>query len=518
MAKYEGFIPQNVAMPNATKIVVYNPNGKQVGSIALHGLKMPETGEKLYSFGVLSDVHIGQSTATEDFTEALKFLSEETDFICISGDLVHENSDSQRTTYKSLVDAHAKVPVYACAGNHDGYASNTETIISSYTGHPLYYSVTQGNDVFIFVGTKSNITGALFTTAELQWLYETLEANRNKRCFVFQHVRPDDSCGNALGIYTYDIWGGTEQNVFESLLRHYKNVVFFHGHSHLKFNLQLYSELANIDKKFGSWSVHVPSITVPRSTNSVVNPSRVELFAESEGYVVDVYENGVHLRGRDFVKGAFLPIASYWLDTTIKKVEAGTYADETGTLKTYKAIEYIETSNTQYINTEFYPNQDTRVVCEFMYLSGTEIYGCRTSTTVRNFSMRAASSSWQVSYRNGYSSVPGISSNTKNWYIADQDKNVFVIKDTDGVELGRLEFEYANFQCTLPIAIGAIITSSTEANCAYGRFKSCQIYDNGILVRDFIPCINPDGEAGMWDKVENKFYGNAGSGEFIASE
>lgn len=183
----------------------------------------------------------------------------------------------------------------------------------------------------------------------------------------------------------------------------------------------------------------------------------------------------------------------------------------------YKAIEYIGTSDTQYIDTGFIPNQDTRFVCEFMYLSGTEIYGCRTATTTKNFSMRYASSSYQVSYRNGYFSVPG-SSSTRTWYIADQDRNVFSLKSADGLELGRLEFAYADFKCSLPIAIGAIITGSDSANCASGRFKSCQIYDNGILVRDFIPCINPDGEAGMWDKVENKFYGNAGSGTFITSE
>ena len=30
----------------------------------------------------------------------------------------------------------------------------------------------------------------------------------------------------------------------------------------------------------------------------------------------------------------FLPIASYWLDTTLQTVEAGTYSDSTGTIIT----------------------------------------------------------------------------------------------------------------------------------------------------------------------------------------
>ena len=334
---YTKFIPQNIAPLGVRRISIHDSNGNRVGQIPLGNLAIKSVGKKLYSFGALSDVHIGQNTAMADFTKALQYLSAETDFICISGDMVHADSDSQRTEYKSLVDTYAAVPVYACAGNHDGYNSNIETLISSYTGKPLYYTITQGNDVFIFVGVKSNTTGSIFTTAELQWLYETLEANRNKRCFVFQHVRPDDACGNALGIYEYDIWGGIEQKVFESFLRHYSNVILFHGHSHLKFNLQQYSDLANIDKVFGCWSIHIPSITVPRSTESAVNPSRVELFAESEGYIVDVYKNGIHLRGRDFVKGEFLPIASYWLDTTLQEIPEKSYTDSTGTIVTQGA-------------------------------------------------------------------------------------------------------------------------------------------------------------------------------------
>lgn len=315
--EYTDFIPENVAPKNVRRIGIYNEQGFRVGQIPLDSLTFPDAGAKLYSFGALSDVHLGDSTSTADFTAALKFLSTETDFICISGDLVHDgNNTSQYSEYKSLVDTHASVPVYACTGNHDGYNTSIESVISSYTGQPLYYTITHGSDVFVFVGCKADSAGSLFTSAELTWLANTLEANKNKRVFLFQHVRPDDACGNALGIYRYDCWGGTEQTTFENLLRQYPNIIFFHGHSHLKFDLQKYSDLANIDKYFGCWSVHVPSITVPRSSASSVDTTRVELYAESEGYIVDVYKTGIHLRGRDFIKGEYLPIASYWLDTT----------------------------------------------------------------------------------------------------------------------------------------------------------------------------------------------------------
>ena len=66
----------------------------------------------------------------------------------------------------------------------------------------------------------------------------------------------------------------------------------------------------------------------------IVGSALSNIYADSEGYVVDVYENGIHLRGRDFIKKEFLPIANYWLDTTLQNVPAGTYSDSTGTITT----------------------------------------------------------------------------------------------------------------------------------------------------------------------------------------
>lgn len=335
---FDALIPQNVAMPDDRRIGVYNARGNRVGFIPLGGLTFPQEGKKLYSFGALSDVHYQYDTAPEDFHRALTYLNETEDvaFTCICGDLTSGGTAAELTAYKNAVDAYSPdTPVYAIMGNHDVRANLMDSI-QDYTGHPNYYSIVHGADVFIFVGNVADWTTDVLSTAELQWLYETLEANRNKRCFLFEHIRPTEGCGNALGLYqrsTTD-WGGTCGTVFESLLTHYKNIIFFHGHSHLRFYLQEFDELANYDHIRGTHSVHVPSIAVPRDSDWAVDPSTTDAYAESEGYVVDVYPNGIHLRGRDFVKGEFLPIASYWLDTTLQTVEAGTYTDSTGTITT----------------------------------------------------------------------------------------------------------------------------------------------------------------------------------------
>ena len=48
------------------------------------------------------------------------------------------------------------------------------------------------------------------------------------------------------------------------------------------------------------------------------------------------------------------------------------------------------------------------------------------------------------------------------------------------------------------------------------RLYSCQIYDNGTLVRDFVPCKNPSNVVGLYDLVNSQFYGNSGTGSFTA--
>ena len=46
-----------------------------------------------------------------------------------------------------------------------------------------------------------------------------------------------------------------------------------------------------------------------------INKKLEKYYAGSEGYVVDVYDDYIILKGRDFIKNKFLPIATYKLNT-----------------------------------------------------------------------------------------------------------------------------------------------------------------------------------------------------------
>lgn len=331
---YKGLIKENVAPKGTKQISVFNEYGRKVGVIPLNSLSFPQTSERLYSFGAISDVHVVYDTAEADLQRALRFFDKDgtISFVCICGDLTDSGTETELTKYKNVVTTCISKPVYAVAGNHEHYGSTSNSYLQSYTGQPLYYSFSVGDDVFIMLGISSATKDSVFYEGSLQWLQETLEVNRNKRCFLFEHILCPEGSGDILSLYPYTKLGGVEGSVFKSLLKHYKNVIFFHGHSHMRFAMQRYGMTANYDKAFGIHSVHIPSLAVPRDD---INGDRVydTIYAESEGYVVDVYKDGIYLRGRDFVKEEFLPIASYWLDTTLQTIEPNTYTDPTGTIK-----------------------------------------------------------------------------------------------------------------------------------------------------------------------------------------
>lgn len=195
---------------------------------------------------------------------------------------------------------------------------------------------------------------------------------------------------------------------------------------------------------------------------------------------------------------------------SVVRLAIGDGAAWKGVPQGYTKLDYIEVTGTQYIDTGFVPNQDTRIVCEFMYKGGNGVYGARNTVSTRNFSMRVINGYWQFGYGDGVTSGT-IASETKNWHVADQNKNTLYI---DG-ELAATR-EYVTFSAPKSIAIGAIKAGSMYYG--EGLYRDFRVYDNGVLVRDMIPCKNPDGKIGMYDTLNAKFYGNAGSGEFIAGE
>jgi hypothetical protein len=80
----------------------------------------------------------------------------------------------------------------------------------------------------------------------------------------------------------------------------------------MRFENQESVSNANYSTAFGFKSVHNPSTAYCRDIRS----GTMENVEIAQGYVVDVYENHIVLKGYDFTANSLVPIAQYCIDTT----------------------------------------------------------------------------------------------------------------------------------------------------------------------------------------------------------
>lgn len=321
-------IQKFTAIPEGALQIVTYYDDKPVYSLIhqIPNAKLPSFGEKRYSFGVISDVHL--SIKPQSFTRALNFFKDYgCAFVSIAGDITQDGNINQLNSYKNITGAFSdELPVYAAAGNHDAQSGINKNIWKDYTGHDLCHAFDYDGDRFIFLGNNKwdfhNPSSEILTKEQLDWLENELEANKDKTVYLYQHVFLKDTCGNiydANGNGVYDLWyteGTADEVRFRGLMAKYPNVIWFSGHSHWKFYLQYLNKDLNIFDGNGEYCtmVHVPSVTTPRD---YINGKRIDSSVYSEGYVVDVYDNVTVLRGYDFVDGKFYAFANYVVDTSI---------------------------------------------------------------------------------------------------------------------------------------------------------------------------------------------------------
>lgn len=359
--RYKHFIPENTSPKGAKSIGVYR-NNKKIADVPLGRMTPPTTSKKLYSFGLVSDMHITMSNERNrgDFAKAMSLFDENgCAFCCNAGDITNvgfrAEGDAntlftdQFTEYKRICDLYPTLPVYEICGNHESYVvaiTNNLPELETYTGQGnIAYTMTHGDDVYIFVGQST--AGLPMSYDHMQWLYEQLEENRNKRTFVFFHSFLNDDSGNPCDIRDNSLFANftsTRLSVFKSMCAHYKNAIFLHGHSHMKFESQEYDECANYTEKNGFRSVHIPSCAMPRTLIKVVDETTNEVTwdweddskkeNESYGYIVDVYADCIVLNGMDFANEQYVPLGVYKIDTELVEIPEKTFTDGNGIITT----------------------------------------------------------------------------------------------------------------------------------------------------------------------------------------
>lgn len=200
---------------------------------------------------------------------------------------------------------------------------------------------------------------------------------------------------------------------------------------------------------------------------------------------------------------------------------------------TYRQVEYIKSTGTQYITTDIIPSFTDRFVIDTKFSANT-----LTATGGRVFGMSQSGGSLGVDIKNGswgsymevwfYMGFGWASGQSNELHISYSDvTNRVNITLQHGVCYWGTNACSANYNITMGtptvgIAIfgTAAVQSDTSVNyipLAYREMYlySFKIYNGETLLHNLIPVERQsDGELGLYDTLTDKFYGNAGTGTF----
>ena len=184
----------------------------------------------------------------------------------------------------------------------------------------------------------------------------------------------------------------------------------------------------------------------------------------------------------------------------------------------YQEVEYIESTGTQHINTGYVVTKNTKVEFkisnsstqpnEYPTLFGSQQKDNGTNRFGIGYTWNARTGPTNIGPSTAVKDTPLEGSLEVNKYILDEV--TYTASDTSFTPATVPMFL---FGCNVQTAsdYSGMINALRGAMQLY-YFK---IYDNGTLIRDFIPCYRKsDNVAGLYDLVNNTFYTNVGTGTF----
>lgn len=176
----------------------------------------------------------------------------------------------------------------------------------------------------------------------------------------------------------------------------------------------------------------------------------------------------------------------------------------------YTQVEYIKSNEAQYIDSGVPGDSDVRVVSEFDLLANSKstscIFGAQGTDSMRYVLCSKSAGTFRSDY--GTQITTGPAATVGGHYIADKNRNICKLNGD------AITSPQATFSGNSNIYLFARSYSSLSPSKI--NLYLCRIYKADVLTRDYIPCTNASGAAGLYDLVEQEFYGNAGTGSFTA--
>lgn len=251
-------------------------------------------------------------------------------------------------------------------------------------------------------------------------------------------------------------------------------------------------------------SISLAAIPIPWLDVNIIMSHAMKLQGDPKKYMIQSY-NAQYGDTNSMTISASSWYPYYLVDGTQEPVE----------------LKYIMSTGTQFISTGFIPNNNTRVQMELTILNGTSgyLFGSIYTNEKEKQEDPDTYTYLGVSYDNGTITFGYNQDNSKTISVGtsftkmtvDMNKNQLTVNG-QSVQYDASEFKMKNNMALLTYSKDGYF--QTPALSAF--LHSCKIYDDGVLIRDYIPYQNKLGDVGLWDKVNSVFYGNFGTGKFIA--
>lgn len=278
----------------------------------------------IFRFAVISDIHVRNNDrrAQVKFKNALNDLTKNVqpvpDAIIINGDLGNGIPADYVTLRKILQnvlsDSGTSIPIFFTIGNHEFYKAYHNPNTNSWSPETFpngetdtmaierFLQFTQRDKVYtdtyikgyhlIFLGSEKSAMSnksigdtAYLSSQQLNWLQEKLRENyvHGKPIFIFLHQPALSTSDNKHHFIV-------QHEELNNILKQYPEVIKFSGHLHL----ELGSEASVIQDVFTQYNDSSTSRTLDMKYTLVPN--------KSEGLYVEVFDDKVNVKGRDFLQ------------------------------------------------------------------------------------------------------------------------------------------------------------------------------------------------------------------------
>lgn len=293
--------------------------------------------DPLLSYFILSDLHVtqGESSTTAAKTklamEDLKTFDSQVEALMLTGDLTDSGTEAEYKVLRKILNGYKLPPVHGNMGNHDYYtiwinkndawdqenkpngksdALSRQQFMKFFGYKKLYNEYTAGGYTIFLLSQEAYVQekpevgeGAWYSDEQLNWLKDRLAAvyEPGKPVFIMTH-QPLPPAGTN---------GGSHQLIrakeFREILKPYKNVFVFCGHRHQDFQNGTQHYFKETFHYFHNSSVGKAS-----------NRSFQQNQSKAQGLYVQVFQDKVVLRGREFTNKTFIAEA----DWTVKLEKA----------------------------------------------------------------------------------------------------------------------------------------------------------------------------------------------------